>query len=92
MKVLKLAVYLKKFKKECIIGPVFKFLEAICELMLPTIMATIINEGVLQHKRAYVIRMGGVMLLIALCGYGFALICQKMASERRRALELSCVT
>ena len=78
---LKLAVYLRKYRKECVIGPVFKFLEAIFELLLPTIMATIINEGVLRHDRAYVLRMGGLMLVIALCGYGCALICQKFAAR-----------
>lgn len=78
---LRLAVYLKNYKKECVIGPIFKFMEAIFELLLPTIMATIINEGVLQRDRAYVLRMGGLMLAIALCGYGSALICQRLAAR-----------
>lgn len=81
MDLLKLAAYLKDYKKECIIGPAFKFLEAIFELLLPTIMATVINEGVLLHDRGYVLRMGALMLAIALCGYGSALICQKLASR-----------
>lgn len=78
---LKLAVYLRDYKKECIVGPIFKFLEAIFELLLPTIMATIINEGVLRHDRAYVLHMGVLMLVIAFCGYGCALICQRFAAQ-----------
>jgi ATP-binding cassette subfamily B protein len=54
----KLAVFLKPYKKECIIGPAFKLLEAILELLLPTIMALIINNGVDTHNISYVIKLG----------------------------------
>ena len=77
----KLAVYLKKYRKECIIGPIFKFLEAIFELLLPTIMALIINQGVGKRDSGYVLHMGGLMVLMALFGYGCALICQYMAAR-----------
>ena len=77
----KLAVYLKKYRKECIIGPIFKFMEAIFELLLPTIMALIINRGVDKHDSGYVLHMGGLMVLMALLGYGCALICQYMAAR-----------
>ena len=79
--VAKLAVYLKKYRKECIIGPIFKFLEAIFELLLPTIMALIINQGVGKRDSGYVLHMGGLMVLMALFGYGCALICQYMAAR-----------
>ncbi len=77
----KLAVYLKKYRKECIIGPIFKFMEAIFELLLPTIMALIINRGVGKHDSGYVLHMGGLMILMALFGYGCALTCQYMAAR-----------
>lgn len=77
----KLAVYLKKYRKECIIGPIFKFMEAIFELLLPTIMALIINRGVDRHDSGYVLHMGGLMVLMALLGYGCALVCQYMAAR-----------
>lgn len=77
----KLAVFLRKYKKECIVGPIFKFMEAIFELLLPTIMALIINKGVAQHDMGYVLRMGGLMVIMALCGYGSALICQYFAAR-----------
>ncbi len=78
---LKLAVYLKNYKKECILGPFFKFLEAISELLMPTIMAFIINEGVARRDEDYVLRMGSLMILMAFLGYGCALICQRCAAR-----------
>lgn len=81
MLVLKLAVYLRNYKKECILGPAFKFLEVILELLLPTIMALIINRGVAQRDGNYVLTMGAWMVLLACCGYGSAFICQRFASR-----------
>lgn len=78
---LRLAIYLKKYKKECIIGPIFKFMEAIFELLLPTIMASMINNGVGRRDAGYVLRTGGLMAGMALCGYGCALVCQFLASR-----------
>lgn len=79
--VLRLARYLKNYKKECILGPIFKFIEVIFELLLPTIMALIVNEGVGRQDLPYVLRMGGLMVLLSLCGYASALVCQRMASR-----------
>ena len=78
---LKLAAFLKPYRKECILGPAFKLLEAILELLLPTIMALIINNGVNLHDRAYVLKMGGLMLLMALLGFGSSMICQYYAAR-----------
>ena len=77
----KLAVYLKKYRKECIVGPIFKFLEAIFELLLPTIMALIVNDGVGRRDSGYVLHMGSLMILMAVLGYGCALICQFFAAR-----------
>lgn len=54
----KIAVFLKPYRKEVIIGPIFKLLEAILELLLPTIVALIINNGIGRQDSAYVYRMG----------------------------------
>ncbi|WP_353096797.1 ABC transporter ATP-binding protein [Tissierella praeacuta] len=77
----KLAVFLKPYKKECIIGPSFKLLEAIFELLLPTIMALIINNGVDKHNIDYVLKMGGLMLLMAILGFCSSMICQYYAAR-----------
>lgn len=77
----KLATFLKPYKKECIIGPVCKLLEAVLELLLPTIMALIINNGVDTHNAAYVFRLGGIMLLMASLGFCSSMTCQYYAAR-----------
>ena len=77
----KIAVYLKPYKKEAIIGPIFKLMEAILELILPTIVALIINNGVGNHDSAYVYRMGGLMVLMSMLGFGCSMVCQYYAAR-----------
>lgn len=81
MTLFKIAVYLKPYKKEAIIGPIFKLMEAILELILPTIVALIINNGVGNHDSAYVYRMGGLMVLMSLLGFGCSMVCQYYAAR-----------
>lgn len=76
----KIARYLKFFKKEVILGPIFKLIEAIFELIVPVVTARIIDHGVRTGDTAYVWRMGGVLLLLGIVGLCSALICQKFAS------------
>lgn len=76
----KLARYLKSFKKQVIIGPIFKLLEAIFELIVPLVMASIIDNGIANGDKAYVLKMGGVMILLGVLGLVFALICQYSAA------------
>ncbi len=45
----KLFVYLKKYQKELVLGPLFKLIEAIFELIVPLIMAAIIDQGIIGH-------------------------------------------
>ena len=77
----KLRRFLREYKKECIVGPIFKLLEAILELILPTIMALIINNGVIERDVQYVIKMGLVMIGMTILGYGSALLCQHYAAR-----------
>jgi len=77
---LKLARFLKQFRKQVIIGPIFKLTEAIFELIVPIITAKMIDNGVRAGNVNYVWRMGGVMLLLGVVGLCCALICQKLAS------------
>lgn len=78
---LKLARYLKHYKKEVILGPIFKLVEAIFELIIPLVMANMIDVGVKNADRAYVLQMGGVMVLLAATGLACALICQYFAAK-----------
>ena len=76
----KLRRLLKNYKKQVILGPLFKLIEAIFELIVPIVMASIIDNGVARNDAGYVWRMGGVLLLLGIVGLGCALVCQKMAS------------
>lgn len=76
----KLRRFLKNYKKQVILGPLFKLIEAIFELIVPVVMASIIDNGVARNDAGYVWRMGGVLLLLGIVGLGCALVCQKMAS------------
>lgn len=77
----KLTKYLKHYKKEVILGPVFKLIEAVLELIAPLIMANIIDLGIKNADQDYVFRMGGVMILIAAVGLVCAFICQYFAAK-----------
>ncbi|AJS57271.1 ABC transporter ATP-binding protein [Paenibacillus sp. IHBB 10380] len=77
----KMAVFLKPYKKEVIIGPFFKLLEAIFELLLPTIVALIINNGIGMRDTSYVFKMGGLMLFLSILGFGCSMICQYYAAR-----------
>ena len=61
----KLAKYLKHYKKEVVLGPLFKLTEAVLELIAPLIMANIIDVGIKNSDSGYILRMGGLMILIA---------------------------
>lgn len=76
----KLLSFLKPYRVQLAVGPVFKLGEAVLELLIPTLMAMIIDKGINMANRPYVIKMGITMLIIATCGYLFALVCQYSAS------------
>lgn len=77
----RLAVFLKPYKKESILGPIFKLLEAILELLLPTIVALIVNHGIGNRDTSYVLKMGGLMVAMSLLGFASSLICQYYAAR-----------
>ena len=75
----KLLVYMKGFGRECVLGPLFKLLEASFELIVPLIVAAIIDKGIPALDRGYIVRMclwlvvlGGVGLLSAVTAQYFA--------------------
>lgn len=74
-------IYLKDYKKQLILGPFFKLLEAVFELIVPVVMAEIIDNGIGNNDTGYIIKMGGVMVILGICGLIFALICQYFASQ-----------
>lgn len=72
--------YLKEYKVQCILGPLFKWIEAALELLVPLVMKDIIDTGVAAGDIGYVLRGGALMLVMGAVGFGCALFCQRSAS------------
>ena len=77
----KLLVYLKDFKKECVLGPLFKLLEASFELIVPLIVAAIIDRGIPGGDTPYILRMVGWLGILALVGLISSVTAQYFAAR-----------
>ena len=73
-------ISLKAFKKQLIVGPFFKLLEAILELFVPVVMASMIDGGIRQNNISHIYYMGATLLGLSLFGLIFALLCQYSAA------------
>lgn len=73
--------YLKDYKKEVFLGPFFKLVEAVFELLVPIVMAKIIDVGVKNADTAYVFKYGLLIVLLGVVGYLSALVCQYYGSR-----------
>ena len=78
---IKIARFLKDFRKQVILGPIFKLVEAIFELIVPLVMASIIDVGIAQGDTGYILRMGAVMVGLGVVGLGCSLFCQYSAAK-----------
>ena len=77
----KLLIYLKDYKKESIIGPLFKLLEATFELIVPVIMAHIIDIGIKKQDTLYIWEMGAVLVIFGILGLTCSLLAQYFAAK-----------
>ena len=77
----KMFSFLKPYKKECVIAPSFKMLEAIFELIVPLIIAHIIDEGIALSRKAVVFKAGGILLLLYFIGLTCSLTAQFFAAR-----------
>lgn len=77
----KLARFLANYKKECVVGPLFKFLEACFELFVPLVMAGIIDVGIKNGDTAYIYKMGALMVGLGLLGLVCSLTAQFFAAK-----------
>lgn len=73
--------YLKSYKKECILAPLFKLLEACFELFVPLVIADIIDIGISDGNKGYVWGRVGILALLAVCGLAFAITAQYFAAK-----------
>lgn len=73
--------FLKNYKKETLLAPLFKMLEAAFDLMVPLVVAAIIDKGIGSGDTTYVWKMGGVMFILAFVGLMFAITAQFFAAK-----------
>ena len=76
----RLAKYLKEFMVNVTVGPICKFTEAVFELIVPLVMAEMIDVGIANGDTDYIWKHGITLVILAVCGLSFALVCQYMAS------------
>ena len=77
----KLLVYLKDYIKESILGPLFKLLEALFELFVPLVIAAIIDTGIENGDKGYIIKMCLVLVLLGFVGLAFSITAQYFAAK-----------
>ncbi|MBQ1393188.1 MAG: ABC transporter ATP-binding protein, partial [Lachnospiraceae bacterium] len=77
----KLLVYLKNYKKESLLGPFFKLVEVVFELMVPIVMASLIDKGIGMHDREYILKMFATLILFGVCGLAASISAQYFAAK-----------
>lgn len=77
----RLLKYLNSYKKESVLAPLFKMLEACFDLMVPLVVASIIDSGIAKRDIPYVWKMGGVLLILAIVGLAFSITAQYFAAK-----------
>ena len=77
----KLLVYLKAYKKETILAPLFKMLEALFELFVPLVIAAIIDTGIENKDVPYIVRMAIVLVVLAIVGLTCSLTAQYFSAK-----------
>ena len=77
----KLASYLKRYTKESILAPLFKLLEVVFDLMVPLVVARMINIGVAGNDRGYMVRCFLLLILMALLGLAASITAQFFAAK-----------
>jgi ABC-type multidrug transport system fused ATPase/permease subunit len=76
-----LLIYLKNYKKEAVLAPLFKMLEATFELIVPLVMAAVIDTGIGNGDRTYVIHMCLVLILLGIVGLVSSITAQYFAAK-----------
>lgn len=77
----RLLYFMKDYRKESILGPLFKLLEASFELLVPLVVADIIDVGIAERNASYVIGRGGILILLGLIGLASSITAQYFAAK-----------
>ena len=81
-----LAVYLKNYKKESILAPFFKFLEVVFDLIVPIVIAQIIDVGIANHDNEYIVQRFFILILMAALGLASQHHSSVLCSQSQRGL------
>lgn len=76
-----LKTYLKRYRADCILAPLFKMLEAVFDLLVPIVVARIINIGIVNQDTGYILRCCGILILMALIGLACSFTAQYFAAK-----------
>jgi ATP-binding cassette subfamily B multidrug efflux pump len=74
-------LYLKEYKKECVFAPLFKMLEALFELFVPLVVASVIDVGIAGKDSGYIIKMCGMLVALAIIGLTCSITAQYFAAK-----------
>ncbi len=77
----KLLIYLKEYKKESVLGPLFKLLEASLELLVPLVIAAIIDNGIANNDKGYIVKMCLILVTLGIVGLFFSITAQYYAAK-----------
>jgi ABC-type multidrug transport system fused ATPase/permease subunit len=83
-----LHAYMRKYRKECVLAPLFKMLEALFDLAVPVVMASVINVGIKDHKTDYILRSCGLLAVLA----AVSLVCSVIAQYFAAKAAVGCAT
>ena len=78
---IKILKYMKSYKKECVLGPLFKFIEASFELLVPLVVAQIIDVGIANYDKVYIFKMVGILVLLGFAGLAFSITAQFFSAK-----------
>lgn len=76
-----LLIYLKDYKKETVLAPLFKLLEALFELFVPLVMASIIDKGITHNDTGHIIKLGAVLVVLGIVGLISSLTAQYFSAK-----------
>ncbi len=82
--------YMKDYKLESILGPLFKMLEASFELFVPLVVARMVDVGIRGRDSGYILKMGGVLVLLALIGLACSLTASILPPRQPRGQPPPC--
>ena len=76
-----LSKYIKDYQKECVLGPLFKLLEACFDLTVPIVMAKIIDDGIAKNESHFILVYGGILVILAAVGLLSSITAQYFAAK-----------